>query len=64
MSDVLFILPFRSVNEKVEKKVLCLRVCEKIPSFGERPPSKFTSRLRVSNRVYTSPNGLAGVTSS
>ena len=31
-------------------------------SFGERPPSKFTSRLRVSNRVYTSPNGLAGVT--
>ena len=31
-------------------------------SFGERPPSKFTSRLRVSNRVYTNPNGLAGVT--
>ena len=31
-------------------------------SFGEWLTSKFTSRSSVSNRVYTSPNGPAGVT--
>ena len=31
-------------------------------SFGEWLQSKFTSRSSVSNRVYTSPNGPAGVT--
>ena len=31
-------------------------------SFGEWLQPKFTSRSSVSNRVYTSPNGPAGVT--